>query len=69
MSSEQILLRVSAELGARIHKAAKAKRVGRQRLIMDVLDAILPPAGAKRAEYDQPLPGFAEPAPKAARRG
>lgn len=54
----QVLVRLPKPLMRRLEYAAKAKGVGRQDVIRDVLEAVLP-AGRAIADYDVPFPGFA----------
>lgn len=53
----QVLVRLPKPLMRRLEYAAKAKGVGRQDVIRDVLEAVLP-AGRAIADYDVPFPGF-----------
>ena len=55
---EQILLKVSETMNARITKAAAAKGVTRQAFIAGVLDDLLPKSSAARKAFDIPFPGF-----------
>lgn len=60
----QILLRAQPPMAQRIAKAAAAKGVTRQELILGVLDGVLPAARAARSAFDVPLPGFPEQVPE-----